>query len=143
MTVTTRRRFLILAGVWGGASLLAACQAGSSATPSKPQPQSTAEAPRTTAPAASTSGSTQAIVLQGVDANTLDPQFRNATPESNINQHIFSFVNGRDAKTLKPIPEFAQELKLIDDTTWEMKIPSGAKFHDGTAADAEALAWHR
>jgi peptide/nickel transport system substrate-binding protein len=79
--------------------------------------------------------------LQGVDANTLDPQFRNATPESNINSHIFNFVNGRDAKSLKPVPEFAQELKLVDDTTWDITVPSGAKFHDGTPADAEALAF--
>src|SRR6266852_7767880 len=129
----SRRRFVVLAGVWGGASLMAACQGG---VPATPQPAA-GEAPR--AAPASSGGPVQAIVLQGVDANTLDPQFRNSTPEFNINAHVFNFVNWRDPKSLKPIPEFAQELKLVDDTTWEMKIPARAKFHDGTPADAEAL----
>jgi len=79
--------------------------------------------------------------MQGVDANTLDPSFRNSTPEFNINAHIFSMMTARDPKSLKIIPEFLQEWKLVDDLTWEFKIQPGAKFHDGTAIDAEAIAF--
>jgi peptide/nickel transport system substrate-binding protein len=79
--------------------------------------------------------------MQGVDANTLDPSFRNSTPESNINYHIFNLMTWRDAKSLKIVPEFVTEWKLVDDRTWDFKITSGAKFHDGTAVDAEAVAF--
>ena len=89
------------------------------------------------APATAAAG--QVVIMQGVDANTLDPAFRNATPEFNINAHIFSFHTWRDPKTLKIVPEFVQEYKLVDDRTWEFKIQSGAKFHDGTPVDAEAV----
>jgi peptide/nickel transport system substrate-binding protein len=83
----------------------------------------------------------QVVVMQGVDANTLDPSFRNSTPESNINQHIFNTMLWRDAKSLKVTPEFVTEWKLVDDRTWDFKITTGARFHDGTAADAEAVAF--
>jgi peptide/nickel transport system substrate-binding protein len=78
---------------------------------------------------------------QGVDANTLDPAFRNSTPEFNINAHIFNMLVWRDAASLKVVPELVTEWKLVDDRTCDFKITSGAKFHDGTAVDAEAVAF--
>jgi peptide/nickel transport system substrate-binding protein len=153
----TRRQLLRLAGVLGGASaavsILAACQPAAVSTPSKPStpgppaagtvsnnpPSATTPVAAQQAPAAVSAG--QVVVMQGVDANTLDPSFRNSTPESNINAHIFSIMTGRDPKSLQIIPEFVQEWKLVDDLTWEFKFKPGAKFHDGTAIDAEAVAF--
>ena len=155
-----RRRFLRLIGLAGGAGSLlalgAACQQAP-ATPAKPAESKPAEskpaeaakpvaeakpaaAPAQQAPAATPSGG-QVVVMQGVDANTLDPAFRNATPEFNINAHVFDFHTWRDAKSLTIIPEFVREWKLVDDRTWELKIQGGAKFHDGSPADAEAVAF--
>jgi peptide/nickel transport system substrate-binding protein len=123
-------------------SLAAACQ---SSTPAVPSGQAAATAPAAApapaqqAPAATSAA--QVVVMQGVDANTLDPSFRNSTPEFTINAHIFNMMTWRDSKSLKVTPEFVQSWKLVDDNTWDFKITSGAKFHDGTAVDAEAVAF--
>jgi peptide/nickel transport system substrate-binding protein len=161
-----RRGFLRLMTLAGGAGTMlalgVACQQTPAPAPAKPaeskpaesKPAATsapaakpAEAPKPAAeakpaqqaPAAASAG--QVIVMQGVDANTLDPAFRNSTPEFNINAHIFNMHTWRDSRSLKIVPEFIQEWKLVDDRTWEFKIPSGAKFHDGTPVDAEAVAF--
>lgn len=129
----SRRDVLRLVGLSAVVSIAAACQAA----PAAPTPA----AGGAQAPAAGSGTAGQVVVLQGVDANTLDPSFRNSTPESNITEHIFSTMTWRDRKTLKVVPEFAQEWKLVDDLTWDFKIQQGAKFHDGTPIDAEAVAF--
>jgi peptide/nickel transport system substrate-binding protein len=153
-----RRRFLRVIALAGGAGMLlplgVACQQAPAAAPkteAKPteaaqpaaQPAATAAKPAEAAKPAQQAPATisagEVVVMQGVDANTLDPAFRNSTPEFNINAHIFNFHTWRDAKTLKIVPEFVKEWKLVDDRTWELAIQSGAKFHDGTQADAEAV----
>jgi peptide/nickel transport system substrate-binding protein len=136
----TRRQLFSLAARLSAApalvSLLAACQPA----PSSPAPAPATPAPaKQAAPAAASTG--QVVVLQGVDANTLDPAFRNSTPEFNINAHIFNMLLWRDSASLKVVPEFVTEWKLVDDHTWDFKITSGARFHDGTAVDAEAVAF--
>jgi peptide/nickel transport system substrate-binding protein len=161
----SRRQLLRAMAVLGATpalvSLAAAC--GPGAAPSAPAPTAASAPPSaaTSAPAAAatsapaagpkptaaaqqapaTASAGQVIVLQGVDANTLDPSFRNSTPEFNINAHIFNTLTWRDAKTLKVTPEFVQSWNLVDDLTWEFKVVTGAKFHDGTPADAEAVAF--
>jgi peptide/nickel transport system substrate-binding protein len=132
-------------------SVLAACQpapgATGGSTPGVSSAGSTAAltpasaaAPAQTAPGVS-SGNRQVVVMQGVDANTLDPSFRNSTPEFNINSHIFNMMTWRDPASLNPTPELVQEWKLVDDLTWDFKIATGARFHDGSAVDAEAVAF--
>jgi peptide/nickel transport system substrate-binding protein len=143
----SRREALRLVGASAAISILAACQATPNA-PAQPAPTqaTTAQTPLpvaqpTQAPATNAGSAGQVVVFQGVDANTLDPSFRNSTPEFNINAHVFSTMTWRDAKSLKVIPEFVQEWKLVDDLTWEFKVQQGAKFHDGTSIDAEAVAF--
>jgi peptide/nickel transport system substrate-binding protein len=140
-TRLSRRDLLRLGGATAALSVLAACQAAPSAPPPAATSAANQPAPQQAAPAAGTSSAGQVIVMQGVDANTLDPSFRNSTPEFNINSHIFSMMTWRDAKSLKVIPEFIQEWKLVDDLTWDFKIQSGGKFHDGSNIDAEAVAF--
>ena len=143
----TRRQLLGGLAASATVSILAACQAPSPNAPaaSNATPAAAAQAGSTPntqqAPATNAGSAGQVVVMQGVDANTLDPSFRNSTPEFNINAHIFSMMTWRDATSLKITPEFIQEWKLVDDLTWDFKIQQGAKFHDGSAIDAEAVAF--
>src|SRR6478672_6242146 len=121
----------------GGAAPAKPTEAPAAAKPAEAAKPADAAKPAQAAPGVTSAA--QVIIMQGVDANTLDPQFRNSTPEININLHIFNMHTARDSKTLKIVPEFVQEWKLVDDLTWEFKIPPGAKFHDGSPADAEAV----
>src|SRR5919197_3486130 len=142
----SRRELLRLVASIGGASatlsILSACQPARVGTPaSGPTVATAAATPVTAQQGPATTTASQVVVLQGVDANTPDPSFRNSTPEFNINAHIFSMMTARDATSLQIVPEFLREWKLVDDLTWDFKFPSGAKFHDGTPIDAEAVAF--
>jgi peptide/nickel transport system substrate-binding protein len=78
------------------------------------------------------------VILQGVDANTLDPLVRNSTPEFNINLNIFDMMVFRDADTMEVGPNIVEDWTIVDDLTWEFKLVEGATFHDGSPVDAEA-----
>jgi peptide/nickel transport system substrate-binding protein len=134
----SRRRFVAGTGVAlaGSAAVLAGC--GDDDDSSKSGTGGTA-APATSPTAQAKKPTGTVTVVQGVDANTLDPQFINATPETNIVHHVFDSVLWRDAKTLKPVPWAAESFKNIDPLTWEFKLRANMKFHDGTPVDAEAL----
>jgi len=58
-----------------------------------------------------------------------------------LGYHVFDHLAARDLKTGKVGPSLATSWKALDDTTWEVKLRSGVKFHDGTpfsAADVKA-----
>lgn len=78
------------------------------------------------------------VIMQGVDANTLDPLLRNATPEFTINVHVFDMFLSRNSETLEILPNIVESWETIDDLTWEFKLVEGAMFHDGTPVNAEA-----
>lgn len=80
------------------------------------------------------------VILQGVDANTLDPHQQSATTEVNISLALFDGLVMFD-ENLKPIPWLATEWNMIDDTTWEFKIREGVKAHNGEAIDANDVAY--
>lgn len=141
-----RRRFVAATGTAGAVAFAAACGGSDdkgSSTSATQAPGGQAAGAGTqaagTQAAASQKPTGQVTVVQGVDANTLDPSFRNATPESNIMLHIFDTLLWRDPKSLKPVPWLAQEFKNVDPTTWEFKLRPNATFHDGTKLDAEAV----
>ena len=46
--------------------------------------------------------------------------------------HVFDHLAARDLKTGKVGPSLATSWKALDDTTWEVKLRTGVKFHDGT-----------
>jgi peptide/nickel transport system substrate-binding protein len=145
----SRRRF-VRGGVAAGGGLAAAWLAACGGGEDKPASQATtapggqaaatqAAAAGTQAAAAPTKPTGTITVVQGVDANTLDPQFTNATPEATILYHVFDTILWRDPKTLKPVPGAAESFKSVDTTTWEFKLRPNMKFHDGTPVDAEAV----
>jgi peptide/nickel transport system substrate-binding protein len=46
--------------------------------------------------------------------------------------HVFDHLAARDLKTGRVGPSLAVSWKALDDTTWEVKLRKGVKFHDGT-----------
>jgi peptide/nickel transport system substrate-binding protein len=136
-----RRRFITATGAAGAAAFVAACGSDDDkeTTGSPAAGQATQAASGTQAAAAAQKPTGQVTVVQGVDANSLDPSIYNATPEANVMHHVFDTLVWRDAKTLKPVPWLAQEFKAVDPTTYEFKLRPNAKFHDGTPVNAEAV----
>jgi peptide/nickel transport system substrate-binding protein len=78
------------------------------------------------------------ILLQGVDANSLDPLVRNSVPESVVNRHVFDMMTFRDGDSLEIQPNIVEDWTIVDDLTWEFKLVEGAEFHDGSPVNAEA-----
>jgi hypothetical protein len=87
-----RRRFIGATGAAGAAAFVAACGGGDDKPASTPAAQSTSGAGTgaATQAAAQPAKPTGTInVVQGVDANTMDYMFQNATPESTIRNHVY------------------------------------------------------
>ncbi len=49
-----------------------------------------------------------------------------------LGYHVFDHLAARDLKTGQVGPSLATSWKALDDTTWEVKLRQGVKFHDGT-----------
>ena len=49
-----------------------------------------------------------------------------------LGYHVYDHLAARDLKTGKVGPSLAVSWKAIDDSTWEVKLRKGVKFHDGT-----------
>ncbi|TWG82254.1 peptide/nickel transport system substrate-binding protein [Cupriavidus gilardii J11] len=76
------------------------------------------------------------IGLSG-DITSLDPHYHNVTPNANVAEHMFETLIAKDEK-MRFKPGLATSWKAIDDTTWEVKLRPGVRFHDGsefTSAD--------
>src|SRR5438477_5445142 len=58
-----------------------------------------------------------------------------------LGYHVFDHLAARELKTGKVGPSLATSWRTLDDTTWEVKLRQGVKFHDGTpftAGDVKA-----
>ncbi|MBL8701474.1 MAG: ABC transporter substrate-binding protein [Alphaproteobacteria bacterium] len=75
-------------------------------------------------------------IARPISTTALDPGFLREA--ATIVDNIFDTLVMRD-KDMKLVPGLAESWKSIDDTTWEFKLRSGVKFHNGEAFDANAV----
>jgi len=79
------------------------------------------------------------VIAQGVDPSTLDMMNQQETPASNVGAQMFDTLLERDAN-LKQVPSLAAEMpKLVNPTTWEVKLRKGVKFHNGEDFNADSV----
>ena len=71
---------------------------------------------------------------------SVDPHYHTFNPNETLDVHIFDRLIERDTQS-SPIPGLAVSWKLIDDTTWELKLRQGVTFHNGDAFTAEDVAY--
>ena len=76
------------------------------------------------------------VICQGAEVNALDPAKHNSIPDMNFGLHVFDTLYQRDNQGVIK-PHLALSHKIINDTTWEFKLRSGVKFHNGTVMTAK------
>jgi peptide/nickel transport system substrate-binding protein len=89
---------------------------------------------------AQTKEDTVVYALQG-DLPNWDPPNSVLRESIILGYHVFDHLAARDLKTGKVGPSLATSWRTVDDTTWEVKLRQGVKFHDGspfTARDVKA-----
>jgi len=74
------------------------------------------------------------------EPSSMDPHFHNLAPNNTISGHVFETLSRFDADA-KLLPGLAESWRLIDETTWEIKLRRGIKFHDGSDLTADDVAW--
>jgi len=84
---------------------------------------------------AQTKDDTIVYVLQS-DVQTWDPPNSVLRESIILGYNVFDHLAARDLKTGKVGPSLAVAWKNLDDTTWEVKLRKGVKFHDGTPFSA-------
>jgi peptide/nickel transport system substrate-binding protein len=91
--------------------------------------------------AATLSFAQEITIALGSEPTTLDPQLREDGGERAVNDNIYETLMARKPDgTLVP-GLAASEPKLLDPTTWEVKLRPGIKFHDGEPFNADAVVY--
>ena len=85
---------------------------------------------------AQTKEDTLVYALQS-DIQTWDPPNSVLRESIILGYHVFDHLAARDLKSGKVGPSLATSWKNLDDTTWEVKLRKGVKFHDGTPFTAK------
>jgi peptide/nickel transport system substrate-binding protein len=75
-----------------------------------------------------------------VAPTSLDPHFQDVFTNTQALLQVYQPLLGQDP-TGALIPYLASSWKTVDDTTWEVKLRPGVKFHDGTPFEAEDVAF--
>ena len=81
--------------------------------------------------AAQTKADTIVYALQS-DMQNWDPPNSVLRESIILGYHVFDHLAARDLKTSKVGPSLATAWRNLDDTTWEVKLRPGVRFHDGT-----------
>src|SRR5260370_885582 len=69
----------------------------------------------------------------------LDPTMNLSSIRAAVGASMFDSLVGRRDASGKLVPELAESWKLIDDTTWQLRLRRGVVFHDGEPFNAEAV----
>src|SRR5438093_7205895 len=89
---------------------------------------------------AQTKDDTLVYALQS-DVDSWDPPNSVLREAIILGYHVFDHLAVRDLKTRRVGPNLALSWKTLNETTWEVKLRQGVKFHDGspfTARDVKA-----
>lgn len=78
------------------------------------------------------------VIEQGADTPSLDPQLEVDAVAINVNSAIYEPLFRRNAEG-KIVPHLAESVRMVNDTTWEIKLRRGVKFHNGEDFTAEAI----
>ena len=70
------------------------------------------------------------------EPTSMDPHYHNLTPNHALSRHVFDTLIGQN-EVQALYPALALSWKPIDETTWEIKLREGVKFHDGTDFNAD------
>lgn len=79
------------------------------------------------------------VIAQGTDLTSLDPARHGTTSEMNYDNAVFDKLYIFDVQG-NPVPRLAVSHKMVNPTTWELKLRKGVRFHNGdpfTAADVK------
>ena len=114
------------------ALLVAAC--GGPAAPAPAKPTETAK-PAAPAPAASSAATM--VIAQGLLPKALDPAFDTSLFAGTTYHALFETLVLADDKG-EIVPALATSWKNVDATTWEFKLRTGVRFHNGEPFDAAA-----
>ena len=68
----------------------------------------------------------------------LDPTMNLSSIRAMVGVAMFDSLVGRDADN-RIVPQLAESWRLVDDTTWQLKLRRGVVFHDGEPFNAEAV----
>ncbi len=79
------------------------------------------------------------VVAFGSNIPTLDPHMHSSRLAHIADWHLYDSLMDRDPKTYKPIPGLASSLRNVNALTWELKLRTGVKFHNGEPFNAEAV----
>jgi peptide/nickel transport system substrate-binding protein len=79
------------------------------------------------------------VVMQGVDPETLDPQFGESGVMANVLGNTVEALVAYDRK-MNLVPLLAESYRVLDDKrTWRVVLRQGIKFHNGRPFDVEAV----
>lgn len=118
--------------------VLAACSGSSDSKVDKSS--DTSNNASTSSQSGETASSGGELVLEVLsEAVELDPHGSNDVPSSNVQRNIYETLVVRNFETGDLEPLLAESWEYIDDTTLQLKLRSGVKFHDGTDFNAEAV----
>jgi peptide/nickel transport system substrate-binding protein len=68
----------------------------------------------------------------------LDPTMNLSSIRAMVGVTMFDSLVGRDAEN-RIVPQLAESWRLVDDTTWQLKLRRSVVFHDGEPFNAEAV----
>ena len=77
------------------------------------------------------------IIASSGDAETMDPMLTAISTTGSVQRHMLEPLTDNDPDA-KIIPMLAASWRAVDNLTWEFKLRSGVRFHNGEPFNAEA-----